>query len=332
MKNEALETHLVRRADLWAVPKATPKQEVYADQDERFWQANGVQKPTGCRSEVDSCLEEIQVLDGNEYVQPADSNDLLTGEVLEINFESNALESDTLGLVIAQRQSLLTTFLFYQALDYMGSDVGNWFARLERTAAMYEGNSFLGKLRGIKVQGYSMGQQRWKTIGTIRERGPLASDVQVVRVPGNVKTDQFRLKMIRGNYRIDYVALTGLGKQVEPLKMSPASILYKGERDTAALLSLTDSTRTLTTLPGDVYRLQYKLPNTKDYAFFLNSKGYYLEWMRPQWLRESKPGKLTELIFNPDKTLEDLAPKYKKIEQKMRKLFWQSRYATPSYQ
>ena len=42
-------------------------------------------------------------------------------------------------------------------------------------------------------------------------------------------------------------------------------------------------------MPGDSYELAYDLPAGDNFELFLDSRGYYLEWMREQWLRDENP-------------------------------------------
>lgn len=271
----------------------------------------------------------LRNMDGEEYTRTASDSSLLASETLELRFNPDTARNDSLALVVAQRQSLITTFLFYQALDYMGPQVGEWFSVLERMAGEYRNQSFLGQLRGIKVRALTA-DSGWATVGTIQERGPLASDVQLIPLPPDLRSNRIRLTMARGNYRIDFANIVSLDQRVTPRRIQPETVLHEGKPDTAARNALT-TRETLTTMAGDEYRLRYRLPDQRSYAFFLETKGYYLEWMRPQWMKDAQPGKLSELIYNPRQALKKLAPKYKEIEPQMQEIFWNSRYATPNH-
>src|SRR5690606_41304072 len=83
----------------------------------------------------------------------------------------------------------------------------------------------------------------------------------------------------------------------------------------------------LITLPGDSYFLNYELPDDyKNYELFMQSKGYYLEWMREEWLPEENPLKVYQMFYNPKQFFKDLAPQYKLIEAGMEETFWRSKY------
>ena len=82
------------------------------------------------------------------------------------------------------------------------------------------------------------------------------------------------------------------------------------------------------TLPGDSYTLVYERP--MDFAnreLFLESRGYYLEWMREEWMQEENPLALAELLLLPGRALKRLAPAYKELEPQFEAAFWGSRYA-----
>jgi hypothetical protein len=99
-----------------------------------------------------------------------------------------------------------------------------------------------------------------------------------------------------------------------------------GRDDAGALAALLDSTRVLTTLPGDRYALRYHVPGTGEYDVFLDSQGYYLEWMRQEWMQEENPAALAEMFLAPGAAMKRLAPEFKKIEGGREASFWSSRY------
>jgi hypothetical protein len=106
--------------------------------------------------------------------------------------------------------------------------------------------------------------------------------------------------------------------------------LREGEESREARSALTDSTQVLVTLPGDRYSLIYDLPSGHDtWELFLESRGYYLEWMRNEWLVEEDPHALTQMFLDPAGAMRRLAPEFKEIEPHMEEVFWGSRYASP---
>jgi hypothetical protein len=83
-------------------------------------------------------------------------------------------------------------------------------------------------------------------------------------------------------------------------------------------------------LPGDEYHIAYDLPgDVGGYELFLESRGYYLEWMRREWIAEENKWKAMRLFRNPAFSLRRLAPEYKEVEPVMEAAFWGSKYVAP---
>ena len=329
MKNEALETHVVRHVDLLAA-KRQPGGRVFLTTDGTFWETDTLVEPSVASAPEGDCLKLLQRIDGQERFSEADSEYLATRETLDLEFENVPVGSN--GLVIAARQSLMSTFLFYQGLAYMGRYAGQWIAALERHDTPIEkASAGIGQtLGGIEVL-LQDDTGKWITIGEVNETGPLATDVHLVKLPA-IKRERvnIRLRLTKGHWRLDAVKLVKLGKQLDPVRLSPFMVNQDGVSADEALQLLTDPKKALTTLPGDVYTLVYQLPKDfESYELFLESRGYYLEWIREEWLSDENPALAAMMLFNPERALRVLAPEFKKIEVDMEKKFWGSRYEKP---
>jgi hypothetical protein len=212
----------------------------------------------------------------------------------------------------------------------MGRSAGQWFAQLERsgTRARRLAGSIGRRLGGIEVLTRNDGG-KWVRAGEVRETGPLASDVHLVPLPGRSHgSRQIRLVLTKGYWRVDYVALALLGGGVEALRIRPSAVLRDSLPVATALVTLRERTGALTTSPGDIYTMTYELPgNYQDYELFLESRGYYLEWMRDEWLAEENPQRATMMFRNPAEALRLLAPQFKAMESEIERQFWNSRYA-----
>lgn len=329
MVNEALETHVVRRADLLVAPRPRGGR-VLATPDHRFHEATGSRAPTSCSASEGDCRDPLLAFDGRERTSPADSFDLAARETIELTFAP--VPPGEYGLMIAARQSLLSTYLFYQLLAYLGSRAGEYVALLERgDPGVRRALAGIGLQFGGIAAELHFAADRWVPIGATGEVGPLATDVTVLPLTV-AQSDSLRLRLhlTRGNWRLDQVALVELGAVVTPRRLSPVAVFTPrgAAADPEALAALLDSSRVLTTLPGDTCRLRYELPgDIEDPELFLESRGYYLEWMRTEWLAEEDAGKALALLLDPAAALRDLAPAYKRIEPQMDAVFWRSRYA-----
>jgi hypothetical protein len=328
MTNEALETHLVRSVHLLAAPRIAEAR-VHRDGD-RYVSAMRLHAPRECTSPRGDCLPDVARHDDLEYRSPADPRDLARREVVELEFPAGAGQR---GIVVTARNSLLNTFLFYQALAYLGDTMSDAFVKLEQ--ARDEGRS----LRALKRVGRALGDidievrtrgGRWLKIGAFAEVGPIAREVQLVTIPEEITarlpTDRLRvrLRMTAGNWKVDHVALAELGEAVEPLRLAPFEILRNDAPDAEALETLSDPDRHLITYPGDAYVLRFAVP-PGDHELFLESTGYYYEWMREGWLPEQDLGAARQMILSPRRMLRRLAPAYKAIEDDIEEIFWNTR-------
>ena len=325
MKNEALETHVVRYAHLLAVERLSGGG-VFATAEGAFWGTGTSVAPSAAFGPEGDCLAALQGIDGHERFSEADSGNLAQRETLEIAFDT--VPDGGTGVVIAARQTLLSTFLFYQALAYMGRSAGEWTAALEKgDNGLQRQMTFDHLLGGIEVF-LQEDRGKWVSIGEINESGPLATDIHLVKLPHvERKRLKMRLRLTRGHWRLDAVGLVELGRQLSPMRLRPDEVHRNGIDDPRAKQLLAGTDAVLTAFPGDVYTLVYHLPEDFErYELFLESRGYYLEWIREEWLADENPALAAMMLFNPGSALRLLAPEFKKVEATMEELFWNSRY------
>jgi hypothetical protein len=322
MTNEAYETHVVKRADLLAVPR--PPGTRVLSTGEALWLTSALAAPARCTADEGDCTAVLAAVDGRERTSPSDGRDLAARETIDLAFP---VGDGRAGIAIAARQSLVTTFLLYQGLSYLGTTAGSWLAALQRgDVASRRGGQALQQLSGgIEVQ-LPRGDG-WQTVGEVYETGPLATDVHLVVLPEGARGDRVRLRLPRGGWRIDHVARVRLEREVAAQRIAPRAIRGTLGREFAA--GRTAATAfPIVTQPGDAYELDYDLP-PGDLELFLDSRGYYLEWMRKEWLREQRPLSAMKLLLDPAQAMRDLAPAWKRMEPEAEQLFWSSRYAHP---
>jgi hypothetical protein len=321
MMNEALETHVIRSVRLIAAPRAANTR-VFATADREFWESSRVEPPVQCHASEGDCRDALREFDGIERFSSADPHDLSRHETIDLQF-SPLSDDAPVGVVIAARQTLLSTFLFYQTLAYLGTRATAVLASFERDGGHVSDHAggIARLLGGIDVLVEQHG--RWTKVATFHETGPLATDVQLLPIPRDAaQSGHVRLSLARGLWRLDYVALAQLEKQVEPVVLLPVEVRHDGEVIEAKPES------TLTTLPGDVYEFTFKLPDRPDeQELFLESRGYYIEWMRDEWVREESRLRAAMMFFTPHLALRFLAPQFKTIEPQIEWQFWNSRYA-----
>lgn len=96
MRNEALETHVVRYVDLLALPKGRGR--VLKDIHGKFWQVRAFLSPASCKGPEGDFSSSIEFFDGDERFSMADSANLAERETLEFEFEK--IPEGLVGLVI----------------------------------------------------------------------------------------------------------------------------------------------------------------------------------------------------------------------------------------
>jgi len=328
MTNEALETHVVKDVQILTVARP-PGTRVFYSSGDGFYVATGLHSPDQCMAKEGPCTDAVRSFDGRERFSLADDRNLAAREEVTLQFDHPG--AGRAGLVLAVRQTLMTTFLLYQALAYLGTQATAALSELERDPSLRtrvaETHHVLG---GIEVQQRSVNGE-WQRVGEIFETGPIATDVHLVLLPSSLPSSggpvQIRLKMARGNWRIDWVALANLGARTEPSYLRAQTIL--GETDAGRKVAVLPG-QTIVTLPGDRYDLTFELPEHPDqYELFLSSRGYYLEWIRQQWLEDESRARAAMMLYTPSLALRVLAPEFKRQEAGMERLFWGSRYARP---
>ena len=325
--NEALETHTIKQANLLVAPRPD-RGRVLHTVDGRFLEAQEFRPPTVCRAPEGDCLAAVRASDDIERSSVTDGYDLATREAIDLAFDAHAPAHGRQGIVIEARQGFITTYLFYQALAYMGHKAGNYLAAMERgdESIRSHAKDLHHILGGIDVQLRDT-RGKWQTVGTYAETGPLAREVQVVPLPEGASAQEVRLVMARGHFRLGQVSLALLGREVTPTRVPIARITTRTGNASLAQQWLAKRSPYLVTLPGDEHALEYDLPaDGEGLEFFLEARGIYLEWMRQEWLAEESAWKLAGLFTRPSSALRELAPGYKKIEPRIEAMFWGSRY------
>lgn len=330
MKNEALETHCVNEVKLFAYPRKQGER-VYQTPSDDFYLCQNtypVSSATGNEGDITALLKNE---DHQERFSLSDKNNLSSKEAIYVNF-NEVKDLNDLGLIIHFRQTLMTTYLFYAAMGYMGNNVGDVFSLLETSdenRMKFDGTAKeLGK---IEVYSWNEKKHIWEHQDSFFEQGPIAINKQMLKLNNIASGSNVKLKLVmnKGLWRLDYLALSNIKEKVKPLEISPESILNKGKLDNSALNAILDPKSYLISMPGDEYKFNFNLPEqNNDYELFLYSKGYYLEWMRQHWIKDQNLLKLREMVVKPQKFLKREAGNYKQYEKVIEQLFWSSKIDT----
>jgi hypothetical protein len=325
MRNEAYETHAVRRVRL-LVAERPPGGRILASPDGHYYPALDLAPPRSCSGAEGDCLPAVRAKDGVERFSSADTEDLAARETVELDF---APARGRVGLVIAARQTLLATHLLYQTMAYFGSQAGEYLASLERggPAAAARAMGMARALGGIDAE-VSENEGPWRAIGSFDEPGPIAGDVQVLPFVADAGPMRVRLRQSKGHWRLDQVGLVRLGEPVVPRRLEPVEVERSGAGPDASLLDrLRRGEQHLITTRGDAYRIVFELPASRQgLELFLESEGYYYEWMREEWLAEENAEMASLVLSDPRLALRRLAGSFKLREADFESAFWASRF------
>jgi hypothetical protein len=145
----------------------------------------------------------------------------------------------------------------------------------------------------------------------------------------NASDLKIKIELTKGLWRIDYLGLTSINSKADPVTIYPNTIeVVNGENYTIDEVATDDDTY-LVSLPGNEYKFKFDIPQQpekKEYELFLSSKGYYLEWIRSDWVQNKDLGKLKKMLLNDKQTWTELAQEFKTREQDMETVFWNSKY------
>ncbi|OFY66042.1 MAG: hypothetical protein A3H98_11605 [Bacteroidetes bacterium RIFCSPLOWO2_02_FULL_36_8] len=327
VKNEAMETHCIRSLKLLAYPRIE-NERIYHTPNDEFFLCDKIIPLSGATSTEGDISVLLKSADRLERFSLADEKNLISKEEIFLEFNS-ATAIKNLGMILHFRQTLMSTYLLYSALGYMGDKVSDVFSKIElQPETRKNWDKIKNELGRIDVFLQNSVTGKWEFQEQIFESGPIAINRQMLPLKNSASGSVFRIKLVlnKGLWRIDYAGLTTIKEKVVPLEIMPLEVTTKGEKKEEALKSLLDKENFLINLPGAEYDVRFQFPDeNQDYELFLQSTGYYLEWIRQEWLKNKDLGKLKMMVIRPKKFLKYTAKEYKHYEQTMEQEFWNSK-------
>ena len=333
MKNEALETHCVKNVQILAYPLEKGER-VYQSPTNNFYLCENNYSLSLAQADEGDITALLKNKDRQERFSLSDASNLSSKEEIYLTYD-NVKKTDNLGLILNFRQTLMTTYLFYSAMGYMGDNVSDVFSILETDEKMRNNfDATTKELGGIECYVWNEKTNSWEIQAKINETGPIAINRQFIpfnNTQSNVKV-KIKLVLNKGLWRLDYASLTNIKKQVTPIELSPTTIYNKGKLDNMALVEINAPNKYLLSMPCSEYKFNFTIPSANnDYEFFLYSKGYYIEWMREHWIKDKDLLKLKQMVDNPKKYLREEAKYYKQYESTMEQEFWNSKIDTKTF-
>ena len=293
VRNEALETHYINHLELLEVVHDEHALAVPGVFNEAYILHNLYPPEKATDLAGNDVLDVLAIEDKLDF--HSDSTLLASVDSSQI-FDHIELEiprpaSDTVGVYMKLRTSLLTTVLFY---DYMlasqGANALNWITEdLNNISTVIEMAEWFQKRTGLRVEVWNGTQ--YQEVERILEVGPIAWKEIAVLIPipeTSEETLNVRLTFIADAWRIDRVAFSERIREAT-YRVIPPKTLLDADRVAQPLAPILkpDEERLVTTA-GQRYWVEFE-PGVHDDAmertYFIAGLGYYTEWIRGDWVR-----------------------------------------------
>ena len=337
MKNEALETHCVDAICLTAIP-INQGERIYHNPNNSFWRCGESQAPAQAKANKMDVSALFASADLNEYQRLTENGDMTDVEDVYLTFPGIP-NTDNYGLVLDFRQSLMSTYLFYGAKAYMGPMNSDYFVEFGNSDMAKPGwkPSVFKEMGGIEVSVWDVSKKLWKEIGMFDETGPIAINTQMLELGKCEGEVEVRLRMTVGAWRIDAAQLVQVVEEVNvgDWTYQPSSIKQvRGSKQDVFIDPelFAEDDHHFVSMPGESYVMDFAISDDgASHELFLFSEGYYIEWMRGEWLGNVNQKKLRQMHLFPKQYLKQEAKKYQVYEEEMERLFWESKITTPIF-
>jgi hypothetical protein len=310
VKNEALETHYIDALKLSYVDHPFGSQVFPTSEGSYILTTHLVPPDAAVHRDGCNVLRELTSIDGQ-------CHELDASTMLQL-FESrqkewiecrvaNPLHSDEVTVVLRARNSLENTVLLYDVMmRNQGLSVLAWTASLNKNWwYAWRLSRWYKEFAGMEV--LVKEGETYESRGKIFDTGPLAWKDVAIRIPVDAKNDHIvlRLQTLPDNWKIDRVAFDFTPAiDVTPHDVPVTSAVGTVPQSSKAVEKLLadDDHSYFVTYPGESVDLGFILPPLQQVrTIFVKSRGYYVEWIRPEWLQD-RPD-VTEFDFRRDDTV-----------------------------
>ena len=294
--NEALETHYINHLELISISHRAGQRLVPDQTLEPLLAGAGIAPLSAVDQASRNVLPELRDRDARVFssapVRLARASETDLHDAIELTFP--AQPGDSAALLLHLRNSLLSTVLLY---DVMLADAGphavDWIGkRLDEVGPAAELAKWYATTMGLRIDVWQGNQ--WSEVARLGDSGPIAWKQLAVALPvGRNAPVRVRLRFPIDAWRIDRVELAPLERpaRVDTLRVARArQARSEPSADIRAVLLDVDE-RYLITEPGQRVDIEFDVPQTPagmQRSFMLASHGYYIEWLRRDWLR--RPG------------------------------------------
>ena len=213
-------------------------------------------------------------------------------DYVDLEFEAPR-NSDQVALAFRLRNSLLNTVLLYdvmlkdqgfRALDWLGHDLDRFFDKAK--LGLWYRNRM-----GMRISVWDDG--RFRQVARVGDQGPIAwKDVAVTLPVPEGDRLRVRLSFVVDNWHIDWLAISPEVHRAE-VRAVPLARVEVPETGTlgGALANLAAPDKTyVVTRPGEALQVGFDVGAVSEghtRTFLMAAQGYYIEWMRRDWLNET---------------------------------------------
>lgn len=295
MANQALETHYINQIQLLSV-EHSPDYAAFPDEKRQILLIGKKTAPVDIISKSGQNVTDLFLRPDSLWYQ-SDSvllqnlTKTYTEDWLDLKFTApQGMKQVYLSFRI--RNTLLNTVLLYDVMmKSQGYKTLDWFhSKLSNLFYVWDLYKWYKKYFGLHILIFN--GKSYEEITRIPDTGPLAWHDVAVKVPIINHSDvRIRIQFLPDNWMIDLIHVSFDGKyarNIEQLTCYKMTDFDDNEKTEFLDLIKENDKRYLLTFPGENYNLQFKLPNTTNgmkRTFFLNSKGYYIEWLREDWFK-----------------------------------------------
>jgi hypothetical protein len=292
--NEALETHYINRMALMTVDHPDSVEAIPSPDNKVLLFGKQAVLLKAENRYGDDVLPLVQKRDGLAY----QSGESMVAELsrrmtrdwidLTVRVPGNAKKA---VLALRFRNTLMNTVLLYdvmlgsrgfRAVDWIQSGVGYPFGALRM-------RSWYHRHFGMDVEMYD--GVRFNKMTHIADTGPIAWHQEAVELPrAGMDTARIRLSFLPDNAAIDWIGVSFDDCRDARIRTIPCALIR--DRAGRPMDALTERIRDdddafMITYPGDLFRLEYvteEPPEGLSRSYFLRSRGFYIEWIRREWL------------------------------------------------
>lgn len=295
VRNEALETHYVNHLELLEVRHARDER-VVPDERDRPLAVGGMLPAARVLDRAGRDLSRVLArADGRVFASDEGSISRATARDLEDWIDVVVpvpAGVDSLALVLRARNSLLGTVLLYDVmLGPRGAGAVDWVGRdLARLGEAGRLGRWHHARMGMRVE---VAGAEPVAVARIGDAGPIAwKDVAVVVPAPAGDSLRIRLRFAADAWRIDRLEVATRVRRPE-VRSIPLTGLHApdgGEPPEARNAVAAPDEAYVATTPGQRYALVFETgpaPDAGGRTFLLAAQGYYIEWIRGDWIRRA---------------------------------------------